>query len=654
MNTTSPGLVRLPLVMILALGAFVALPRVHGNPHMAWAFGGTASALLVWFAVLAVGAHRGTRTLAVHWAPPVKQHYIQACVQTCLYAYWGWFWLDHGQSPIFRQLPLILAQWLFLYAFDALLAWTRGRTWWLSSGPTPIVLSTNLFIWFRDDWFVWQFAMVAAGLLGKEFLKWHKEGRRTHVFNPSGFGLAVTAIALIATGNVDLTQAKELATTIERPPHIFLFLFCLGLVVQGFFAVTLMTFAAAAVMALIVAVYTWQTGVYLFGSTNMPAAVFIGLHLLMTDPSTSPRTKVGRLLFGAGYGVGYVVFFQLLGAIGAPELFAKLFPVPVLNTCVQWIDRFAKHGAVGRLNERWETVLSPRAINAVHMSLWSAFFLAMYFTGQWGYLHGRHPGDSIPFWKRALAEGKPDAAHKLAVVAGNRAWGFADPTAYNELGVLTIERTIVKSDERVAIKSAAAWWAKAARAAVVLDAEGKGQLQQGGLEACCNIAMLDLWYGVHSSPEDLQFALQSLQAAANANARGLPRFLVGLVAEAGGDHKQALFHYQRAGERDLFAVKGIARIAIAGKKALGPTVLARLDEAATAGDGEACFCLAHVHASGLAGGRDEAKARELFARSCSLGFQPACAVKADAPIPPFAPPPVAVMVRPAWISVFPL
>jgi hypothetical protein len=34
----------------------------------------------------------------------------------------------------------------------------------------PIVMSTNLFIWFVDSWFALQFAMIVAGLLGKEFI----------------------------------------------------------------------------------------------------------------------------------------------------------------------------------------------------------------------------------------------------------------------------------------------------------------------------------------------------------------------------------------------------------------------------------------------------------------------------------------------------
>ena len=74
------------------------------------------------------------------------------------------------------------------------------------------------------------------------------------------------------------------------------------------------------------------------------------LLLLMTDPSTSPRTNVGRTLFGLGYGFGYVIAFEILGKMGAPELYAKLYPVPILNLTVQFLDRLARRGAVGRLN----------------------------------------------------------------------------------------------------------------------------------------------------------------------------------------------------------------------------------------------------------------------------------------------------------------
>src|SRR5690606_15946257 len=109
-----------------------------------------------------------------------------------------------------------------------------------------------------------------------------------------------------------------------------------------------------------------------FGSSNLPAAAFLGLHLLMTDPSTSPRTYLGRAIFGAGYGLGYVVMFELLGAIGAPELYAKLYPVPILNCCVQALDRLAHgDGWLGRLAQRWERARLPLSTNHLHMAVWT-------------------------------------------------------------------------------------------------------------------------------------------------------------------------------------------------------------------------------------------------------------------------------------------
>ncbi|MBL8730231.1 MAG: hypothetical protein JNM25_17565 [Planctomycetes bacterium] len=644
---TAPGAARdsrlawLPSLLIGVLFAFLLVPRVQQNGHLVQTFAGTAGVLLVWQLVLWLLARRSGHRLAVEFVPPVKQHYIQACVQLCLYAYWGFYWQQpDGVRPIYAQAPLILAQLVFLYAFDALFAWSRGRAWRLASGPMPIVLSTNLFIWFRDDWFVLQFVMVTIGLLGKEFVKWHKEGRRTHVFNPSGFGLAVAAIALIATGNVDLTWAKSLATTIENPPHIFVFLFGLGLVVQGFFAVTLMTFAAAVVMVLINLGYTWTTGVYLFASTNLPAAAFLGLMLLMTDPSTSPRTNLGRTIFGAGYGVGYVVVFQLLGALGAPELFAKLFPVPILNLGVQWLDRLARRGALGRLNTRWETALRPRTTNALHMAAWTAVFLALWGSG---YVGGRHhPGDSIPFWKRALAEGRPEAGRKLVMVAGSQAVAGGSAEALNELGILSIEGKVVAADANKALKSAADWFAQAAA--------------RGSVHASANILLLDLFLGARSSDQEPRLAFQRLQAEVGNGARGLPCFLVGAAFETAGDGGRAVQYYQRCGPDDLFAAKGIARLALtaAGAAVDVAPVVPRLTAAAANGDAESCWYLAYLHQSGRGVAQDLERAAALRERAAELGFPPAVASR-DAPaLPPFTRPGWRVLPRPAWATAFPL
>lgn len=626
----------------LALSMFLLLPsgRVQQNAHLFWTFVAVPSALLVWRLLLALRGRLSVETLL-----PVRQHYVQASVQICLYAFWGYHWMQpDGTRPIYAQLPLILAQFAFLYSFDALLAWTRGRAWRLASGPTPIVLSTNLFIWFKDDWFVWQFAMVGAGLLGKEFVKWTKDGRRTHIFNPSGFGLACAATVLIATGTSDLTWVKPLATTIEVP-GIYLFLFGLGLVVQGFFRVTLMTFAAALAMVATNLAYTWWTGVYLFASTNLPAAAFLGLHLLMTDPSTSPRSNVGRTLFGLGYGFGYVVAYEVLGAIGAPEIYAKLYPVPVLNCCVQWLDRLARSGVLGRLDARWEGAGSPARVNLVHMALWSAVFATMVGTG---YVYGRkrtpHPGDSITFWKQAAAEGRHDATRKLAMVAGSLAEVSGSGDAYNELGLLSLAGEVDAESEATRVKSAAHWFARG--------------MAQGSESAHENFLMLSSY--VARLPDELVGkALAHIGSVAARGGRAAQLF--GLVHETGGgvriDPTMARHYYRLAGD-DRWARLGIVRLGLAPGGGIDLTPHADLvASTAETGDGECCYYLACMHRTGRGVPQDDAAAKRWFARAVELGYPPAKTVfdqDGGTGVPRFVTPQRRYLARPPWSTAFPV
>lgn len=635
----APWLVHLPTLLALACFLPLTTMRVQQNVHLFWTFVAVPSVLLLWRLGLLVAG----RTVAVETLPPVKQHYVQACVQICLYLFWGYHWQIDGIRPIYAQAPLILVQFAFLYAFDALLAWTRGRPWRLASGPTPIVLSTNLFIWFRDDWFVWQFVMVSAGLLGKEFLKWTKDGRRTHVFNPSGFGLACAATVLIATGSSDLTWVKELATTIEVP-GIYLFLFGLGMVVQWFFRVTLMTFAAALAMVLVNLLYTQVTGVYLFASTNLPAAAFLGLHLLMTDPSTSPRSNVGRTLFGLGYGLGYIVVFEVLGWFGAPELYAKLYPVPILNCCVQWLDRIARSGALGRWNARWEAG-SPARTNRLHMAAWAATFAVLLATGYvYGLERSTHPGDSIAFWKQAQADGRHDAARKLVMVAGSHAAAGQDGDAYNELGILSLGGEVDEAAFATRVKSAASWFTKG--------------MARGSAAAHENLLMTSL-YVVRLRDEEVARALQFVKGTAQRGGRAAQ--LLGLVYETGGgeaiDVGKALQCYRLAGG-DLAAQQGIVRLGLASGSLidLAPYVSA-LQAAAVRDDGESCYYLACMHQLGRGVPADPAKAKELFARACELGFAPARTVREQnggSDVPKFVMPPRKFLTRPAWSTAFPV
>lgn len=629
--------------MLLALGmlALAATRRVRSHDHLLWSFVGVGCGLIAWFVALKLSG----RARPVDAVKPIKQHYIQASVQLVLYLYWGYLWQDaDGTRPIYAQAPLILAQFCYLYAFDGLWSWTRGRAWRLSSGPTPIVLSTNLFIWFRDDFFVWQFAMITAGLLGKEFLRWEKDGRRTHIFNPSGFGLMCAATVLILLGETDATWAKPLSTTIAVP-GIFLVIFGLGLVVQHFFAVTLMTLAAALAMIATNAVYEQVTGVYLFVSTNLPAAAFLGLMLLMTDPSTSPRTNVGRTLFGVGYGLGYIVAFELLNRVGAPDLYAKLYPVPVLNLTVQALDRFARRGAVGRLNERWERGIAPRVSNAVHMALWATVFVGLFATG---YFARSHPGASIEFWKQAVTEERANAARSLVKVTGSRAVdpmvdGASRAAAYNELGILSMSEGVDDATLEARVGNAAKWFAEAA--------------ERGSDDGARNVLLHFLFHRARRSDADLGAALQRCQAlAVEGDARAA--FLIGLAVETGvgvaPDLRGALRFYRACPPDDLFAARSIARVGLAS----GPrfdlgAVAPALEAAAAAGDAESCFYLSYMARRGQGVVRDLARAATLMERAASLGFEPAVGLDPAAP-PEFVAPRRMFLTAPDYLTSFPI
>lgn len=413
-----------PAGMTLVLLGISLLPRVQENPALARSFWLAAASLLFWQVILFLRLKNAsaTRTLTTTFR---KQHYIQGLVQISVFLYWGYYW-----RPVYDYFWLLLAQLAFAYAFDMLLSWSRRENYVLGFGPFPIIFSTNLFIWFRDDWFYLQFLMVAVGFLGKEFVKWHREGRLTHIFNPSAFSLGLFSLILIVTGTTHLTWGPEIAATLTLAPKIYLFLFLTGLVVMYFFSITLVAGAAAATLFGLSGLYYAITGVPYFLDSEIPAAVFLGLHLLITDPSTSPRAPPGKALFGVGYGVGVFGLYGVLGMLGVPTFYDKLLCVPILNLSVQWIDRkvaaLRERGGLERLRTGW----APGRQNLAHMAVWLILFGAMAMTGR---TDGRHVGDSLPFWEQACAEGRRNACERLVQLeetycADSSGW------ACNELG----------------------------------------------------------------------------------------------------------------------------------------------------------------------------------------------------------------------------
>jgi hypothetical protein len=439
--TPAQGL-KLPLAFTAGLAAFCLLRPVRDNPRLFWCFVASAAILIVWNVWLLQRAKRLQRTLTLEIVLR-KQHYVQACAHTSILLYWGWHW-----SQVYDSAYLIVAQLFFAYAFDNLLSWSRRDTFTLGFGPFPIILSTNLFLWFRPDWFYFQFLMVAVGFAAKEFIRWEKEGRQTHIFNPSSFTLTVFSLGLILTGSSDMTWGKEIAITQFYPPHMYLFLFLVGLPGQYLFGVTTMTMSAVVTTYLFGLAYFAVTGTYFFFDSYIPIAVFLGMHLLFTDPSTSPRTELGRLIFGALYGLSVVTLYQLLGMAGLPTFYDKLLQVPLLNLLIQLIDRAVRtrlHRFDPGVMARW---LVGRRRNLAYMSLWGTAFIVMSAAQGVG---DAHQGQWVPFWQRACQEDRAYACSYLSQLqAGHCRAGSG--WSCNEVGILNLEHDIDRAAAPAAFK----------------------------------------------------------------------------------------------------------------------------------------------------------------------------------------------------------
>ena len=429
-----------PLVLTLVLALMSFLPRVSGNPILIRSFWGAAAVLLVWLVVLFLrvrGASEG-RSFSTVLRP---QHYIQALIHVSVFTYWGFHW-----RPVYEFAWLLVAQLMFAYAFDMLLAWTRRENYVLGFGPLPIIFSTNLFLWFHDDWFYLQFLMLAVGFMGKEFVRWQRDGRRVHIFNPSAFSLGLFSLVLIATNTTNLTWGQEIASTLTLAPYIYSFLFVLGLIVMYFFSITLVAASAAIMLFSLSAVYGAVTGVPYFVDSEIPSAVFLGLHLLITDPSTSPRTPLGKSIFGGLYGLGVFALYALLGALGVPTFYDKLLCVPLLNLSVRRIDSLVRAIQESPQWGRWRQDWAPAGANWAHMSVWIVFFGAMTALGR---TDGSHTGDSLPFWQQACEEGRRNACDRLIQLESTYC-GDNSGWACNELGGHFVEGRITQADPELA------------------------------------------------------------------------------------------------------------------------------------------------------------------------------------------------------------
>jgi hypothetical protein len=173
------------------------------------------------------------------------------------------------------------------------------------------------------------------------------------------------------------------------------------------------------------------------------------MHFLFTDPATSPRSELGRIMFGALYGLGVVGLFYALGRSGLPAFYDKLLPVPLLNVAIQGIDRVARSKLL-----RWfdpsnlGRSLAGRQRNLAYITVWAILFalmsavsdrevcgLCMRAQG----VGDDHPGQWLPFSQQACQKNQ---SYALRYLANEEASYCADESGWScdEFGIVQAER----------------------------------------------------------------------------------------------------------------------------------------------------------------------------------------------------------------------
>jgi hypothetical protein len=626
----------LPAVVMAVVAALPSVAERGAMRQHVWIAAGVCL-----FGVLVLSQ---TRPLRVETAIR-RPHYMQALTQAGVFVYWAMYW-----DPVSAFVAPIAVQLAFAYQADALVSWWRGEPWRLGFGPLPIIGSINLFMWFRDDHFGWQLVMIALCYLAKHVIVWTRDGVRRHVFNPSSFGLAVISFGLLFTGTSDLTFGREIALTQEAAPHFVVALFVLGLIVQLQFRVVLVTASAAVATWLLGVVFLRVTGVYMFATTDIPAAVFLGMLLLVTDPATSPRGRAAKVLFGAAYGALAFASFPFLEDLGSLGYYDKLLPVPFLNLFVR---RFEGWGAAlgNRFGSRPPDEPTSSGRNFVHVAGWGLVFLILVGTNAVG---PDHPGRDITFWQRACADQRFRACSTYFNLLTHECEAGRGEACHN-LGAELLERQ--QQGRGVEGRDPRAYFERACELGVQLSCEGLAAATQGGAagqrppkppadpraamatacdegeaEACHALAHLHTQSG---APED------------QAKARALYRRGCDL-GEVRSCSSFAALEMQKGEGADADAAKAAFEKACAqgdaagcanlgGMYYLGQGVTQDLARAAELNEkacglklAVSCARAAQAYAKGEGVEVDLERAKQLAERACSLGFAPACAPPAPA------------------------
>ena len=150
--------------------------------------------------------------------------------------------------------------------------------------------------------------------------------------------------------------------------------FLLGLVVQVLYLTTVVSLGA---MASLVLFFHAASAIWGAPISRLPieVSVFLGLTLLVTDPSTSPQTSIGKLLFGVVYGTGTFLAFIGLRWMQLPSFVDKIWMVPIVNLMVPIFDRIGIASSSWFTRRTWIPTWRPGRF--VWLVVYGTLFLAV-------------------------------------------------------------------------------------------------------------------------------------------------------------------------------------------------------------------------------------------------------------------------------------
>lgn len=272
----------------------------------------TATGMVVAAGILAGIWRRGNMRLDLR-----KPHIIQACVHSSIFLYWSVYW-----EAVHHQFPMIVLMIIMAYGADAAFSFGRFGSWRVGLGPLPVVFSTNLFVWL--DWKGATLAMIGAFAF-KTFVQ--RDGK--HIINPSVAGLTLNAICTVLFPG--LVHFGGLFHTLNVPPNMAEWVFLGSLIPLAMFR--LVPVSIGTILGLL---YVANT------AGSLRPTLLLMMTLLATDPATTPKTDIGRVLFGFVVGVSYPIYSKLLASLGQPDDFAKILSVPLANIFVLQFDAGAR------------------------------------------------------------------------------------------------------------------------------------------------------------------------------------------------------------------------------------------------------------------------------------------------------------------------